>query len=532
MDNFITRIRDNKRKEKIRSLWRKENTEKRNFKNIRGLFDQLMKNKELNSYIDDQTFEDLNMEDVFCKLDRNYTTVGQHALYKMLRTPLKDEKKLKLRDKYIQFLQDNPLEREKIQLQLYKIGKNKNDVFDLIWDKSNSNKGIRKLFYILPIINVLAIMSIFVLGLQRVLMWLIMLIAVDFMLHYKVQNILDSYIGCIRYLGSLIKGANNIGKLHIDELDEYITVLKKSSSGCKDIIRKAALIGKADSTDIMAVLMEYVSILFFVQERAYFSVLDKINTYERKEQLKEIYYTLGELDALISVASYRESLDSYCKPELEHREMYIRADGLAHPLVENAVANDVCMSNKGIILTGSNMSGKSTFLRTVGVNAILAQSIYTCTAKEYKSSYFNIMSSISPQDNLMSGKSYYFGEVEAMLRIIKGCNDKVPTLALIDEIFRGTNPVERVSAALEILKYLHNNNSLVVVATHDLELTKLLDDIYDCYYFREEIENNEFKFDYLIKKGVSPTRNAIRILKYLGYPDEIVDNAEKRIAEQ
>jgi len=128
----------------------------------------------------------------------------------------------------------------------------------------------------------------------------------------------------------------------------------------------------------------------------------------------------------------------------------------------------------------------------------------------------------------MSGKSYYLGEAEALLNIINSCNKEVPLLSFIDEIFRGTNPVERVSAAVEILNYLINNNALVLVATHDLELTKLVEN-YDCYYFREDVDENGLKFDYLIKKGVSPTRNAIRILKYIGYPDDIIDRAEARI---
>lgn len=188
------------------------------------------------------------------------------------------------------------------------------------------------------------------------------------------------------------------------------------------------------------------------------------------------------------------------------------------------------MINKGIILTGSNMSGKSTFLRTLGVNALLAQTIYMCNAESYEGSYFKIITSISPEDNLASGKSYYFGEVEALLRIINSDEEKVPTLSLIDEIFRGTNPVERVSAAKEILKYFSSHNTLVAVATHDLELPKLLKDRYNSYYFREEVEGNELKFDYLIKEGISPTKNAIRILRMVGYPQEIVDNAEADIS--
>lgn len=273
---------------------------------------------------------------------------------------------------------------------------------------------------------------------------------------------------------------------------------------------------------------DYLALIFLVKERAYLSLIDYIN--QNQKELLEIYMVLGELDALISIASFKEEMgEKLTKPILTEGKRYIYTKNIVHPVIEKPVPNTIKMNNKGIILTGSNMSGKSTFLRTLGVNALLAQTIYSCAAEYYEASYFKIITSISPEDNLISGKSYYFGEVESLLRIVKSVDKDIPILSLIDEIFRGTNPIERVSAAAEILGYLNKNNTLVAVATHDLELTKILDEEYNCYYFREEIQDDRLKFDYLIKEGVSPTRNAIRILKLVGYPKEIVDNAEKRI---
>ena len=175
------------------------------------------------------------------------------------------------------------------------------------------------------------------------------------------------------------------------------------------------------------------------------------------------------------------------------------------------------------------MSGKSTFLRTLGLNILFSQTICTCLAKSYKGSFFNIITSISPNDSILSGKSYYYGEAEALLRIIKGCSDQIASFCIVDEIFRGTNPIERVSAAAEILQYLIDHNSLTVVATHDLELTDILVGQYECYYFSEDVGKEGLIFDYLIKKGVSNTRNAIKLLKFLGYPEEIVNKSNERI---
>ncbi|AWZ49489.1 DNA mismatch repair protein MutS [Clostridiaceae bacterium 14S0207] len=527
MDNFITRFFDKSKIQKIKNKWGKENKQKRNFKQISGLFSKLKKYEEIDFFIDDQTFEDLNMKDIFSKIDRTNTTVGQQVLYNILRTPLLDEEKLRLRDKYIEFFQNNPKEREKVELELFKIGKSNSEVFDLIWDDLDGDKNRKYLFYILPCISIALIGSIFVVGFSKVMLPLVLDFVLNTYFHFKTQTVIGAYVNSIKYLGAIIKGAGKIGNLNIDELKEYGKILKENSNACKEITKKSGLLGESNLGELADSIRQYINVLFLVEERAYFRVIGKLK--DKKEELKKIYLTLGEVDSLISVASYREQLQEYCKPELINEGKFIEAKNLKHPLVENAIGNNVHMNNKGIILTGSNMSGKSTFLRTIGVNSVLAQSILTCTADEYKASYFHILSSISPSDNLVSGKSYYFGEVEALLRIIKKCNEEVPTLALIDEIFRGTNPVERISAALEILKYLDKNNCLVTVATHDLELTKLLVNEYNSYYFREEVEGDKLIFDYLIKKGVSPTRNAIRILKYIGYPQEIVENAEKRI---
>ena len=178
------------------------------------------------------------------------------------------------------------------------------------------------------------------------------------------------------------------------------------------------------------------------------------------------------------------------------------------------------------------MSGKSTFLRTIGLNALLAQTIYTCAAKSYKTSFFKIMTSISPEDNISSGKSYYFREAEALKRIISECSEDRPVLCIIDEIFRGTNPVERVNASAEILNYINKHNTLTLVATHDLELTEILKDEYLCCYFSEDINSDGLQFDYKLKYGICRTRNAVKLLKYLEYPEEIIQKTNERLAIQ
>ena len=241
--------------------------------------------------------------------------------------------------------------------------------------------------------------------------------------------------------------------------------------------------------------------------------------------------TIGEIDALLSVASYKNGLKSYSYPQFIDEGKYFQVKDIVHPLIEEAVANSVFMDNSGIVLTGSNMSGKSTFLRTIGVNAVLAQSIYLTTASFYKASFFKVMSSISPEDNIMGGKSYYFREAEALLRIIDEGAEDYPLLCIIDEIFRGTNPIERINASVEILNYLEKSNGLAIVATHDLELCEMVKEKFQMFYFCEDINEEGLSFDYKLKSGVCKTRNAVKLLKYLDYPEEIIESTNKRIEE-
>ena len=175
------------------------------------------------------------------------------------------------------------------------------------------------------------------------------------------------------------------------------------------------------------------------------------------------------------------------------------------------------------------MSGKTTFLKTIGVNAVLAQTINTCLAKEYQASFFQIKTLIGRKDNIIEGKSYYLDEISALLRIINALEKDLPCLCLLDEIFRGTNSVERISASAEVLLYLAKHHCLIFAATHDLELTELVRSLYSNFHFLEKITEEGISFNYKLMRGPSTTQNAIKLLRHVGYPEEIADAADTRI---
>jgi len=132
------------------------------------------------------------------------------------------------------------------------------------------------------------------------------------------------------------------------------------------------------------------------------------------------------------------------------------------------------------------------------------------------------------KDNISSGESYYIAEIKSLKRIIDSLNPDIPCLCLIDEVLRGTNTVERIAASSELLFYLSRNNCLPLAATHDLELGRILAKYYMNYHFQEYVTDNDIVFDYKIYPDISSTRNAIKLLKLMGYGDIIVDSSEER----
>ncbi len=265
--------------------------------------------------------------------------------------------------------------------------------------------------------------------------------------------------------------------------------------------------------------------IFPVGHIRFYSASGKIK--KHVQELRKIFETVGYLDSLISVASFRLQCQQFCQPVFE--ENLYTVEDIYNPLLEKPVSNSFQFDGKNIMITGSNMAGKTTFLKTLGVNAILAQTINTSMAKRYQAPFFKVISSIGSSDNLTSAKSYYLAEVESILRLIQASKSDTVHLFIIDEIFRGTNSVERLAASVEVLKYLVNGKDYTLIATHDLQLTELLNGNHRNFHFRENVSKEGLSFDYKLHLGYSKTRNAIALLEYAGYPKMIVENATKRI---
>jgi len=246
---------------------------------------------------------------------------------------------------------------------------------------------------------------------------------------------------------------------------------------------------------------------------------------------------MGEIDAAISVASFRAGRKDWTRPRFHESGTPVVLKDIRHPLLGEAVPNSIELGPPhGVLVTGSNMSGKSTFLRTVGVATVLAQTINTCIATEYAAPIFWVRSCIGRSDDLLAGKSYYLVEVEALLELVSASNTGAAHLFLLDELFRGTNAVERIAAGEAVLNELVVDGKgfkphIVLAATHDGELVDLLRDSYASYHFGDSIGPQGLIFDYRLASGPATTRNAITLLQLQGAPESLVNRALSRAAE-
>lgn len=503
----------------IRNQYNKEIGKDRKFKNIRSFF--YMSEKEKYT-IDDDTWNDMDMDRVYEKLDRTYSTPGESVLYYMLRNPLHDEGELKKRDKLIEIFKSNQSLREELLYILFELSiDSKNDFLYMIENELIVNKFKYYLYTILGKIRIISIILIFLFGSKFVLMLGISLY-INMFINSKERELIKSR--GILYLKDIIKASKKILNIKDDSIKEYRDNLNINLKEVRDIDASIFLI---KFINVWQGIFEFMSVLFLIEECAYYKVSGKLKGKEK--YLMKIFQFIGELDSLLSIAGYQNNLkETHVKPEFI-KEVSLNIKDGNHLLLDNPVANSICIKDKGVVLTGTNMSGKSTFLRMLGVNIILAQTFYFTLAKEYKAPFFNIVSSISPNDNLLKGKSYYMAEAEGILRIINAIKKELPVFCPIDEIFRGTNPIERIAMSAEILTYINNNKTVPIVATHDRELADTLKESYEFYYFSEDVDSkNGLNFDYKLKSGVTQSRNAIKLLDYLGYPKELIKGAYRR----
>lgn len=522
------RIRTKKtRLEQLRRSWGKVPEREYTAEELESIGRYALNHQNGKFMIDDITWNDLDMERIFMLLNQTCSSCGEESLYAMLRFPEFSRENLEERERVIEFFRHNVGERETVQKNLLLIGKiNGLSISDYIRALSGIPGHSRAKYAACCALAVLSLVMLVIKPALGVGVFAAALV-VNISVHAAEGNKIDAYLKCLMCIIRILKASEKLGKEKIPELAEYLQRIRKNEKKLHKIRKKSMTLVNTKGTDgdIMSVLYSYINSFFMLDFIQFYSILKDLG--KNQEELETLTSDLGSLDALIAVASYREYLPYYCVPEFAEGKRAASMDvtDLYHPLISDPVANSI-YADGGILVTGSNASGKSTFLKNVAVNMILAQSIHTSLSHTYHASMCKVMTSMALRDDLQSSESYYIVEIKSLKRILDESRKDLPVLCVIDEVLRGTNTVERIAASSQILAYLRRPQVICFAATHDIELSYILDQLYTNYHFEEEITDHDVRFNYLLCEGRAASRNAIALLEMIGYDQRIVQAAK------
>ncbi|MDU4929545.1 MAG: MutS family DNA mismatch repair protein [Staphylococcus epidermidis] len=464
------------------------------------------------SFIDDKTWSDLNMDTLFHKINFNFTAIGEMRLYATLRGMFKVNQ-----TSLINMFKDNKVFRLNVSYILSKIGKN---VYPLFPDQMLPSKRNILLMFC-PLLPFIGFAFIFLIPSKGILICLTFMI-LNAILSFKLKKSYDQDLKSVFYTANVIKQSQALSKI------ESTPAISVDFTHFKASRRFSGLLARVESQDMVSSIIMFIKLVFMI-DYVLFHLIQR-SYFKYQEEVMSCYDYISLLDNHYSIAMYQHTLTHYCYPKINNNINGLQMKSIIHPLLdeENAIANTIDISNH-ILLTGSNASGKSTFMKAVALNLILAQSIQTATAHSFIYQPGYVMTSMANADDVLSGDSYFMSELKSIRRLFNTyqCNK---IYCFIDEIFKGTNTTERIAASESVLSYLDNQKAYqVIAATHDVELSTLLENTYNNYHFNESIQENSIFFDYKIKPGKANTRNAIELLRITQFPIDIYQRAQQNI---
>lgn len=314
--------------------------------------------------------------------------------------------------------------------------------------------------------------------------------------------------------------------LLIEESDFESPMLKKLKSDLKSENKKASQLLQ-ELSGILDNLQNRANVLYLL-----FNVVLLLDIFwylkitrwkERNEaNLEDWFNVIGEFDVLMSIAGYAYANPDYAYPKIVDPAHSIQAESLGHPLINSAkrVSNDFDFSGKGgvCLITGSNMSGKSTFLRTVGINSVLALMGAPVCADAMKIGELKVFSSMRTQDDLEESVSSFYAELKRLKQLINQIDNDRPTFFMIDEVLKGTNSDDRHKGASALIKQLNKTNAFGFVSTHDIVLGNMTNELEGVknYSFNSTITGNEIHFDYKLTPGLCKSFNATKLMQLMG----------------
>jgi DNA mismatch repair ATPase MutS len=494
--------------------------------------------------------------------------IGKHSLHRLINTAVLTEGSQRLqewllntspdiqvirqRQALIRELTPLTIFRDKLLMKSLLLSKN----FSRTWEQKNilnwlneqsSTRSMLPLLFVSLTLSVLTI-TLFILNIVQLIpqYWVMMLLLTILFLFvtknqrgdlfedaYQLRDRFAQLSLIFEYLETYRYGKNQ----HLKALCEpfHLDLEHRPSQ----LLKKIARVATASTLQKNMLLWIIVNVL--VPWDFYFAFRFRQDKSQLATRLPTWLHIWLELDALNSLANFAYLNPEYILPEIatcenqdEHASPF-QACGLGHPLIpaNQKVVNDFSIHKLGEIdiITGSNMSGKSTFLRTVGINLCLAYAGGPVNASLFQTSLFRIFTCIRMNDSVTEGYSYFYAEVTRLRKLLTEVesDNNLPLFFLIDEIFKGTNNRERRIGSESYISALVGKKCLGLISTHDLELVTLEEKLPDIrnYHFKEDVVNGEMVFDYILREGPCPTTNALKIMQMEGLPVDVIDFKDK-----
>ena len=503
------------------------------------------------NYIDDITWNDLEMDDVFFRINNTKSFIGEQVLYHRLDSIDENLNEgvngegdgFDCFEKKADFLTLNQVQRCEIEKRLRNIGKKQTAYYmmQLMSYFEPYSKYQILLFRILQLTLVASLVG-FLITMAEMLMLLFITTACANLVIYMFQKSkAEAMVGCLEEICILLETCDSFKNKGIipgewlgQDVLEAMKALRSLRFYAGRFVSKKLSAGRGTEE----LLGDYLLGVTLWDLTSYNKIVKMIK--ENHEEIMLLFEFVGEIDMAISVASFRQSLDVWCLPNFiegtdeapyaDKKEHAIEIQELIHPLISGAVPNSVLLDRNSFLM-GANASGKSTFIKAVAINIILAQTIHTCSAESFEMPRMRVMTSMAVRDDVLSGESYYVREVKYLKRMLDVSGDDRPIFCAVDEILKGTNKNERLAASEAVLRYLSDKNSIIMVATHDYELIDRLQGDFDCYHFRCLLSDNGVEFEYRIHEGTGGETNAVALLNYYHFPKSVVNFANKRLKE-
>ncbi|MGO3127483.1 MAG: MutS-related protein [Luteimonas sp.] len=468
--------------------------------------------------VDDQTWTDLEFPRLFADLDTTESPLGSQYLYRQLRF-YAEPAPAAAHYASCQTLRADATLRERLQLALAGLDTASN------WQLARFIFGappeVDPLHRLLPWWSLVCVVVLVLVAATPLPIWALLLtVGINLLLILWLSTPLFRDIELLKGCSQLLRIADSLARVRSDASAlPQLARLRAEARLRRKVRASLGWIAFLYSPWVQSVAI-WLNLLCLLELAAYGRTVARFGRV--RAELAATFESVGAVDAAIAVASFLEQRPQHCEPVISKGSRLDLVDG-THPLTMRPVANSIRLDGRSALITGSNMAGKTTFIKLVGINLILGRTLGFCFASRATLPHTRVMAVIRGEHSVESGKSHYFAEMTAIQTFIEHADRGTCRLFLIDELFNGTNTVERLAAGRAVLERL-GRNAQVLVTTHDVELQDDVTGPYDLYYFQEDPDVDGW-FDYRLRPGRTDRRNAIQLLARNGFPADLVADA-------